>query len=116
MIHAARKEKLRMNGTVIREIREDKGISLNKLSKLSGVSKSYISFIERGKQTNPSISVIERIAEALDIDVDVLLSRAKEKDTLDEDIVALAKKLTSAELSNKNIKMLRELLDLLKKD
>ncbi|MBD8071322.1 helix-turn-helix domain-containing protein [Bacillus sp. PS06] len=107
-----------MNGTVIREIRVDKGISLNKLSKLSGVSKSYISFIERGKQTNPSISVIERIASALDIDVDVLLSKEKNKenDTLNEEIVALAKRMSTSDLSNQNIKMLQELLDLLKKD
>ncbi|MFC4320734.1 helix-turn-helix domain-containing protein [Litchfieldia salsa] len=109
-----------MNGTVIREIREDKGISLNKLSRLSGVSKSYISFIERGKQTNPSISVLERIAEALEIKVDVLLVHAKEKNKdndnqLDQEILSLAKEISSSELSNNNIKIVREFLELLKK-
>ncbi|WP_227936957.1 helix-turn-helix domain-containing protein [Alkalihalobacillus deserti] len=56
-----------MNGGNIRKIREKKGMTLNELAAQSGVSKSYISYIERGMQKNPSISVLEKISTALGI-------------------------------------------------
>lgn len=57
-----------MNGGKIRIIREEKGMTLNELAFQSGVSKSYISYIERGMQKNPSISVLEKISVALGIE------------------------------------------------
>lgn len=51
-------------GRRIKEIRESKKISQNKLAKLSGVSQSAISSIE-GETKSPSIETIERIAVAL---------------------------------------------------
>ncbi|RXJ04049.1 XRE family transcriptional regulator [Anaerobacillus alkaliphilus] len=56
-----------MNGESIRELRKKKRMSIDQLSDLSGVSKSYISYIERGLQNNPSIAVIEKISKALDV-------------------------------------------------
>lgn len=51
-------------GRRIKEIREAKKISQNKLAKLSGVSQSAISSIE-GETKSPSIDTLDRIAEAL---------------------------------------------------
>ncbi|MCI8620298.1 MAG: helix-turn-helix transcriptional regulator [Clostridia bacterium] len=51
----------------IREIRENKNVSLSQLSKITGISKSHISNIERGEK-EPSISIIIRIALALHVD------------------------------------------------
>ncbi|MFV8826790.1 helix-turn-helix domain-containing protein [Alkalihalobacterium sp. APHAB7] len=58
-----------MNGGNIRELRRKKGLSLDRLSELSGVSKSYLSYIERGLQTNPSLSVLEKMAQALGVEL-----------------------------------------------
>ena len=45
-----------------------KNLTQEKLSEISGISKDYLSEIERGKKT-PSIKRLIKIAEALDIDV-----------------------------------------------
>ena len=57
-----------MNGGIIRALRLKRGMTLNQLAVLSGVSKSYISYIERGLQKNPSIIVLKKISEALDVE------------------------------------------------
>lgn len=51
----------------IREIRENKGISLSRLSEMTHISKSHLSNIER-EEKEPSISVLIRIALALKVD------------------------------------------------
>ncbi|MFC0561178.1 helix-turn-helix domain-containing protein [Halalkalibacter alkalisediminis] len=68
-----------MNGGNIRMIREEKGMTLNELAALSGVSKSYISYIERGMQKNPSISVLEKISTALGIEFIELIESLNKK-------------------------------------
>lgn len=52
----------------IREIREKKGLSQNKLSQLSGVSSSHIGYLENGER-EPTISVLCKIAKALNVDI-----------------------------------------------
>ena len=49
----------------IKKIREEKGLTLIKLSNLSGVSVGYLCHLERGTRNNPSIEVMERISNAL---------------------------------------------------
>ena len=51
----------------IREVRESKDMSLNELSKITNISKSHLSNIERGEK-EPSISILIRIALALKVD------------------------------------------------
>jgi len=48
----------------IREVREKKNISLNELAKMTNISKSHLSNIERGEK-EPTLSVVIRIALAL---------------------------------------------------
>ncbi len=105
-----------MDGKKIRDLRIKKGMSLTELAKLSGISKSYLSFIERGKQTNPSIEVIEKISKALSVDFQSLLTQRKddkqnESQVLDKEVLQLA-----IEMSNSNIdkEKLRQLINLLK--
>lgn len=53
----------------IKQIREGKGLSINELSKLSGISASYISELEneQNNKKNPTISVICKLAKALEV-------------------------------------------------
>lgn len=67
-----------MNGASIRELRNKKGLSLDELAALSGISKSYISYIERGLQNNPSISILEKIASALNVNIIELIQMMSE--------------------------------------
>ena len=55
----------------IKKIREEKNLSQEELSKLSGVSKSHIGDLERNEK-EPTISVLCKIAKALKVNVDEL--------------------------------------------
>ncbi|MDQ0207162.1 transcriptional regulator with XRE-family HTH domain [Alkalicoccobacillus murimartini] len=56
-----------MDGKRIRSLRKERGMTLNQLSEYSGVSKSYISYVERGLQKNPSIEILSKLSKAMDI-------------------------------------------------
>lgn len=49
----------------IREIREEKEMTLLELSRLSGVSVGYLCHLEKGSRNNPSLGVMEKISKAL---------------------------------------------------
>lgn len=55
-----------MVGDKIKNFRLKKGYSLNQLAAETGISKSYLSYIERGIQKNPSIKILAKIAKSLD--------------------------------------------------
>ena len=58
---------------ILDEVMDRKGISINRLSKLSGVSRTHISHLRAGKCTNPTILVIANLASALGVKTDDLL-------------------------------------------
>ncbi len=59
-------------GKHLRKIREEKGLTQEKLADLAGMHFTYIGQIERGKR-NPSLVNLERLAKALRIDAGKLL-------------------------------------------
>lgn len=71
---------MNMVGMQIKRLRMEKGFSINELSEKAGVSKSYLSYIERGIQQNPSLQVLSRLALTLDTDVEDLLDQAKKSE------------------------------------
>lgn len=54
-----------MYNNQIKKIREEKGLTLAKLSNLSGISIGYLCHLEKGSRNNPSIDVMEKISRAL---------------------------------------------------
>lgn len=60
-------------GSNIRRIRKSLGISINKLSTLSGISLGYLSDLENNKSSNPTKETLEKIAKALGVPVEKLL-------------------------------------------
>lgn len=63
----------------IKKIRQEKRMSLQELSDLSGVSKSMISKIER-EEKNPTLQVAAQIAEALGTTLSALLDAPKDQE------------------------------------
>ncbi len=57
----------------IKEIRTEKGLTQKELSKLSGVSESYIGDLERNEKI-PSIITICKLAKALEVDIKELFN------------------------------------------
>ena len=59
-----------MLGDNIKNIREEKKLGLNETARLAGISPSYLSDIEKGNKTNPSMEVLQKIADALDVSIE----------------------------------------------
>ncbi|WP_100012071.1 helix-turn-helix domain-containing protein [Lentibacillus sediminis] len=73
-----------MLGTNIKNIREKKGLTLSECAQRAKVSKSYLSNIERNKNRNPSISILERLANVLDVDLRRLIDTDLENSVLSD--------------------------------
>jgi XRE family transcriptional regulator, master regulator for biofilm formation len=66
-----------MIGKKIKRLRQQKGYSITELGRLADVSKPYLSQLERGLQTNPSLQFLVKVSAPLDTSIDYLL-----KDTI----------------------------------
>lgn len=72
-------------GEIISRYREENKMSMDRFAQKSGLSKSYISMLEKnynpttGKTINPTVDVIEKAAEVMNMDFDELISQIKGK-------------------------------------
>lgn len=60
-------------GKNIKRLRQEKGLSQDKLSKLADLSLNTVVKIELDDSPNPTIETVQRIAKALEVSVDDLL-------------------------------------------
>jgi transcriptional regulator with XRE-family HTH domain len=65
-------------GKIIQEERKAKKISQEKLSKLTGLDRTFISLIENGKR-NPTLATILKISAALEISPSELFQKCESK-------------------------------------
>jgi transcriptional regulator with XRE-family HTH domain len=63
-------------GKVLKQTREKKGLSQEQLAFDSGLHRTYISLIERGKRS-PSLRTLERIVNALDLRLSVMIKNVE---------------------------------------
>ena len=59
----------------IKRLRQKKGISQDRLSKLADLSLNTVVNIEAGNNPNPTIETLEKIAKALEASIDRLLRK-----------------------------------------
>ncbi len=57
----------------LRKLREAKGLSQEKLARLADVANNTIIKIESGKNQNPTLKTLQKIAKVLDITIDDLV-------------------------------------------
>ncbi len=62
-----------MIGENLKKVREIRGLSLSELAEKAGISKSYLSNMERNLNENPSIQVLCKISKALQVDIQTLV-------------------------------------------
>jgi len=65
-------------GQLLRQLREERGISIRELSRRSGLSANALSMIERGL-TSPSVSTLYRLTDALGVPVTALFRQDQEQ-------------------------------------
>jgi len=57
----------------LKKIRQDKGISQDRLSKMADLSLNTVVTVESGVNPNPTIETLTKIAKALEVGVDDLI-------------------------------------------
>ena len=70
---AQEQEIMKKRGIRVRQLRDGLDLSQEKLAEFAKVHRTYISTIERGQQ-NISLTVIIRLADALEVDLEELFS------------------------------------------
>ncbi|MEH7120012.1 helix-turn-helix domain-containing protein [Neobacillus vireti] len=75
-----------MLGEKINQLRKKRGYSITQLAKMANISKSYLSEIEKGGQTNPSLQILKKIAISLEVSLEVLIENAEENCSFDTDL------------------------------
>lgn len=85
-------------GKAIKLCRNQKGFTKTKLAGLSGLSISYLTLLEQGKR-DPNLSTIEKICNALNIPLTVLIFLAAENHENTAISAELSEKLSHLALS-----------------
>lgn len=101
-------------GRKIRDLRQEKGFTLEQLATAAGASKSYMWEIENKPVARPSAEKLAKIAEALGVTTEYLLDDNRSEPSTDERDEAFFHRFQSAD---KNVKKkLSQILDLLAKE
>lgn len=62
------KEHLSLFASKVKQLREERGLSQEKLASKAGLHRTYIGMVER-QERNPSLSCIYKIAKGLNVDI-----------------------------------------------
>jgi len=58
----------------IKKLRETKGLSQEKLARLADVANNTLIKMESGENKNPTLDTLKKVAKALDVSVDDLIT------------------------------------------
>ena len=101
-------------GEIIKKFRDDNELSMDKFAKMSGLSKAYISVLEKnkrpktGKPVTPSIPVIKNVAEAMNMSFDELFNMLEDNQIVSIGLDDVIKKITEVSVqlhTNRQIKV-----------
>ena len=68
----------KITGMVIKELRQEKGLTQEVVSGLANIPRSHLAMIENG-QISPKVDTLWRIAEALEMKLSELIERVEYK-------------------------------------
>lgn len=93
-------------GEIIKQFRQQHNMSMGDFAKISGISKAYVSVLERnkdprnGKIITPSIHIIKKVSEATDIPFDDIFNQLDDDIIVSLDEIEIKKENTSQILSD----------------
>lgn len=70
-------------GQAINKLAKENNISKYRIAKNSGIPQTTLSEIASGKNTNPTIDTIEKIAKGIGVTVSELMKEAEELESVD---------------------------------
>lgn len=95
---------------VIKQIRNNKNISLYELSKKTNISRTYLRTLENNRKTNPTMHVLESIAQALNVNIKDLFYSDLEIENLKQEMY---KKIDEFGIRSKEVLEISQVIDLL---
>jgi XRE family transcriptional regulator, master regulator for biofilm formation len=113
-----------MDGKRLKELRRRKGFTLDTLSEQTGISKSYLSLIERDIQSNPSLDILHRLAKTFDVQVEELVKIEKEDRSVGltnsaptvKGIIKVEIELQVEDMNSRKLEQIKEFIEKLKRD
>lgn len=94
----------------IRNIRKSKKISLRKLSDMTGISRAYLYDLESNRRFNPTLFILQKIAEVLEVDIKDLFYSLNELDNLKEEMY---RRIDKYGIDSKEVLEVSQVIDLL---
>lgn len=95
---------------VIKNIRLKKGLTIYKLSKITGINRSYLTQLENNKKFNPSLKTIYNIATALNVKVDDLFYSELDIENLKQEMYL---RIDEFGINSKEVLEVSQIIDLL---
>lgn len=83
-------------GETIKDIRKRKGLSQQELATISGISQTYLSQLEKGDRQSPTIDVLHKISEALELPYPVLEFLSLDYSDIDKGKLVAFRKIETA--------------------
>lgn len=94
----------------IKKIREQKGLTLYRLEKITGISRAYLYRLENNKTTNPTLNTLYKISVALNVNIKDLFYSTLDIEELKKEMY---KKIDKYGLNSKEVAEVSQLIDLL---
>lgn len=95
---------------VIKKIRESKNITLYKLSKETGISRTYLRDLENNTKFNPTLLMLEKISDALNVKLKDLFYSPNEIENLRKEMY---ERIDKFGINSKETMEISQIIDLL---
>lgn len=99
-----------MHVFVIKSIRKKRNLTLYELSKRTGISRTYLRNLENNKQFNPTLFILQKIAEELEVNIKDLFYSSNDIDNLKEEMY---RRIDEYGLDSKEVMEVSQVIDLL---
>lgn len=99
-----------MHVFVIKSIRKKRNLTLYELSKRTGISRTYLRNLENNKQFNPTLFILQKIAEELEVNIKELFYSLNDIDDLKEEMY---RRIDEYGLDSKEVMEVSQVIDLL---
>lgn len=94
----------------IKNLRKSKGISLNKLHQMTGVSRAYLHDLENNRRFNPTLFILQKISEVLEVNIKDLFYSPNDIDNLKQEMY---RRIDEYGLDSKEVLEVSQIIDLL---
>ena len=102
-------------GSRLKDLRLNKGVSLQVVADAIGASKPHVWELERGTSKNPSLELVKKLANYFGVSVDYLAGIDGDDVGSSPEIKAFARELSDKNLSASDIEVLRSTAEALSK-